>query len=138
MDDPFNGVPSQEALPRPVAQSKINLGKTETLLLSAQPQHKVRKTKGAVALQQSGGIAEAASPAWLDPRPIPWLVLCTAVPLLAGYLALMARLVLGMTAGWPELSLLGLHTAGCIAVLAAYFGKSIALTGLKTKTKDHT
>ena len=84
-------------------------------------------------LYPRGGISETA--AGIDPRPIPWVVFFAAVPLVIGYLFLMGRLVLGLSSGWQETALLGLHAAGCVAVLVAYFGKSTTVGGLTTKSK---
>lgn len=84
-------------------------------------------------LYPRGGISETG--ASLDPRPIVWLVSFAAVPLVLGNVALMTRLVLGMSSGASEMALLALHTVGCIVVLVAYFGKSTTVGGISTKDK---
>jgi hypothetical protein len=85
--------------------------------------------------ERKGGITEdRRAPYHLSPGTIA-IVVCVAMACLAGgYLSLMwAFFHGGLADGWP-MSILGLHTVGLVAVLMAFFGRTVKVTPTSAST----
>jgi hypothetical protein len=128
MDTPAPVAPPEDVQPKLSSKKVRKDGSTALIVQNAGNLLEVPEGN---RLYPRGGVSETG--AAIDPRPIPWVVFLSAIPLVLGYATLMTRLIFGMSSGWQEMSLLALHAAGSIAVLVAYFGKSTRVAGVSTR-----